>query len=124
MRNALVPVSIATLICAGWLCFMEALLGHRGFAGRIVMDASVAAVCAATILARALHAGFKMERFLRFSSPFVIYIGAQAFLRNARSAHFEGFVFAISLLVIVQGALMLFTLGGARPPFQTASSCN
>ena len=120
MRNALVPVSILTFGCACWLLLMEVLLRHPGFVPRIAIDAYVAAICAATILARLLHAGFKMERFLRFSAPFVSFIGVQAFIHNARAAHFEGFVFIISLVLIVQGVLMLITLGGIRPPFQHA----
>lgn len=120
MRNALVPVSILTLVCMCWLSLMEALLRHPGFGLRIAMDTCVAAICVATTLSSLLRAGFGIQRWLRLSAPVVIYIGAQAFIHNARSVHFEGFVFIVSLLLIVQGALMLATLGGIRPPFQHA----
>lgn len=120
MRNALVSVSILTFGCVCWLLLMEGLLRYPGFVGRVVMDASMAAICATTILARLLHAGFGIQRCLRFSAPVVVYIGAQAFIHNARAAHFEGFIFIISLLLTVQGVLMLITLGGIRPPLQRA----
>jgi hypothetical protein len=41
----------------------------------------------------------------------LIGIGGQAFLRNAQAAHFEGFVFLISVGLLFQGVLML--LGSA-----------
>ena len=37
----------------------------------------------------------------------LIGIGGQAFLRNARAAHFEGFVLVISVALVMQGLLML-----------------
>jgi Flp pilus assembly protein protease CpaA len=43
----------------------------------------------------------------------LIGLGGQAFVRNAQVAHFEGFVFVISLVVVLQGLLMLFALGRA-----------
>ena len=85
------------------------------------MDASIAAICVATLLSRLLHAGFGIQRGLRFSAPVMIYVGVQAFIHNARSAHFEGFAFIISLLLIVQGALMPATLSGIRSSFQHAA---
>lgn len=117
MRNALIPVSILTFGCTCWLVLMESLLRHPGFVPHIAIDAYAAVICAATILAHLLHAGFGVQRWLRFTAPVLIVIGAQAFIHNARSAHFEGFVFIISLLLIIQGSLMLVTLGGIRPPF-------
>jgi hypothetical protein len=37
----------------------------------------------------------------------LIGIGGQAFVRNARAAHFEGFVLVISVALVTQGLLML-----------------
>jgi hypothetical protein len=45
----------------------------------------------------------------------LIGFGGEAFLHNARAAHFEGFVFVISLTLMLQGVLMLLTLGWPTP---------
>jgi hypothetical protein len=60
-----------------------------------------------------LHVGFRGERWLWAGAAVLIVYGAQAFFRNARAMHFEGFVFIISLLLMLQGVLMLTTLGRA-----------
>ena len=41
----------------------------------------------------------------------LIGLGVFSFLRNARAAHFEGFVFVIAIVLVLQGLLMLITLG-------------
>jgi hypothetical protein len=65
---------------------------------------------------------FFKEIFLRGVGSLLILNGAVIFLRNARAAHFEGFVFFISLLLVAQGGLMLLTLGrnGENKPPQPA----
>jgi len=103
--------SLITLASALWLAFMETVLRHAGYAGRIGVALSIALVCALTILARMLHAGARTERWLWIGAAALIWLGARAFLHNARAAHFEGFVMVISLLLVIQGLLMLLTLG-------------
>jgi hypothetical protein len=113
MGKVLLVVSMSTLACACWLAFMEMLLRHPGYAERIGVALTIALICAATIFVRMLHVGFRGERWLWAGAAVLIVYGAQAFFRNARAMHFEGFVFIISLLLMLQGVLMLTTLGRA-----------
>lgn len=122
MRKLLMFVSLFTLACGGWLGFMEAMLRHPGFAGRIMLAASIAAISATTILARLLGVGYKVERWFWAGAVTLIGIGARGFTHSARAAHFEGFVFIISLLLVFNGALMLAILGRAQSqPLQRAA---
>jgi hypothetical protein len=114
MRKILFAVSLFTLACACWLAIMETLLRHPGYAERIGVALAIALICAATILVRTLHVGFRGERWLWAGAAMLIGIGAQAFFRNAQAAHFEGFVFIISLVLVLKGLLMLLTLGRAH----------
>jgi hypothetical protein len=111
MGKVLVGTSMITLVCACWLALMEAILRHAGYGTRIGIAISIALICALTVLARMLHARASTERWLWICAAALIGIGAEAFLRNARAAHFEGFVFVVSLLLVGQGILMLTTLG-------------
>ena len=113
MGKILLPVSLFTLACACWLAFMETVLRHRGYVARIGTALAIASICVATILVRMLHAGIRCERWLWLGAAALIGLGALAFFRNTRAAHFEGFVFVISLVLVVQGVLMLATLGRA-----------
>jgi hypothetical protein len=113
MGKILLPVSLFTLACACWLAFMETVLRHPGYVARIGTALAIASICVATILVRMLHAGIRCERWLWLGAAALIGLGALAFFRNTRAAHFEGFVFVISLVLVVQGVLMLATLGRA-----------
>ena len=114
MNKILLVVSMFTLACGCWLAVMEMVLRHPGFGERIGGALAIALICAATILARILHVGFLGERWLWAAAAVLIALGGQAFFHNARSAHFEGFVFVISLVLVLQGVLMLATLGRAN----------
>lgn len=113
MGKILSLVSMFTLACACWLAFMEMLMRHPGYDERVGVALGIALICAATIVVRMLHAGFRSERWLWPGAVVLIGFGAQAFFRNAHAMHFEGFVFLISLLLVLQGGLMLTTLGWA-----------
>ena len=119
MSKVLMTLSTVVLACASWLAVMETILRHPGYAGRIAEAVGIAAICAATILAKMLHAGVVVERWLWLGAGALIVLGATAFLQNARAVHFEGFVMVISLLLVAQGVLMLATMGrkggGSRP---------
>ena len=119
MEKVLMPLSAVVLACACWLAVMETILRHPGYAGRIAGALGIAAICAATILVRMLHAGVAVERWLWVGAGTLIVLGARAFIHNEQSAHFEGFVMVISLLLVAQGVLMLATMGrkggGSRP---------
>jgi hypothetical protein len=110
----LLLVSSLSLASGCWLVVMEMLLRHPGYEGRIVTALIIVAICAGTILVRMLHAGYRCERWLWLGAAGLILIGVLAFLRNAHAAHFEGFVFVIALLLVLQGVLMLATMGRAR----------
>ncbi len=114
MEKILLPFSVLSLACACWLAVMETLLKHPGYMARIVTALAIFFICAATILARMLHAGLRCERWLWLGAAALIWIGGYAFFRNAQSAHFEGFVFVISLILLLQGLMMLATLGWTR----------
>ena len=111
MTKLLSLTSAITLSCGCWLAFMECLLRHPGFAARAVVALLIAAVGLATLLVRLLHGGVRSERWLWAAAAALIGLGAFSFLRNARAAHFEGFVFVISIVLVLQGLLMLVTLG-------------
>ena len=111
MGKVLMALSAVVLACACWLAVMETILRHEGYAGRIAEALGIAAISAATILAKMLHAGLVVERWLWLGAGTLIVLGATAFLHNERAAHFEGFVMVISLLLLTQGELMLATMG-------------
>jgi hypothetical protein len=115
MGKILIGVSWLALACTCWLAFMEVVLRHPGFAVRALLALLFAAICLATILVRLLHVGAYGERWLWAGAATLIGFGAEAFIRNAHAAHFEGFVFLISLILVLQGALMLVTLGRPEP---------
>lgn len=106
-------VSSVSLACGCWLAVMELLLRHPGYGGRIVTALIIVAICAGTILVRMLHAGYRCERWLWLGAAGLVLIGVLAFLRNMQASHFEGFVFVIALLLVLQGVLMFATLGRA-----------
>jgi hypothetical protein len=114
MGKILFAISLLTLACACWLTFMETLLRHPGYAARIGEALLIALIAATTILVRTLHLGFRGERWLWAGAVVLIGIGAEAFIRNSQAAHFEGFVFIISLVLMLQGLLMILTLGRAH----------
>ncbi len=109
--KVLMTLSAVVLACACWLAVMETILGHPGYAGRITEALGIAAICAATILVRMLHAGVICERWLWLGAGTLIALGETAFFHNKQAAHFEGFVTVISLLLMAQGVLMLATMG-------------
>lgn len=119
MTRLLSLTSAVTLLCGCWLAFMEVLLRHPGFAARAAVALLIAAAGLATLLVRLLHFGVRSERCLWAAAAALIGLGVLSFLRNARAAHFEGFVFVISIVLVLQGLLMLATLGRQSHPGQT-----
>jgi len=111
MGRLLLLSSAVTAMCGAWLVLMELLLRHPGFAARVVVALLIVAAGLATLLARLLHFGVLFERGLWVAAAGLIALGVVSFLRNARAAHFEGFVFIIAIVLVLQGALMLATLG-------------
>jgi hypothetical protein len=87
---------------------MEMVLRHPGFGPRIVVALCIALISLATILGRLAYVEGGNEGWRWAGALLLIGIGCQAFLRNVRAAHFEGFVVVISLVLVVQGVLLLF----------------
>jgi hypothetical protein len=121
MTKLLWLTSVITLLCGSWLALMECLLRHPGFASRAVTALLIAAAGLATLLVRLLHLGVRSERWLWTAAAALIGLGAYSFVRNARAAHFEGFVFLISIVLVLQGLLMLAALGRQGEPSPTAA---
>jgi hypothetical protein len=86
---------------------MELTLRHPGYGTRVGVAALIALISMATILVRMADPGVRGERWLWVGAVVLIGIGGQAFVRNARAAHFEGFVLVISLALVAQGLQML-----------------
>jgi hypothetical protein len=116
MTKLLSATSVITLLCGCWLALMECLLRHPGFEARAAVALLIAAAGLATLLVRFLHAGARGERWLWAAAVALMALGVFSFLRNARASHFEGFVFIISIVLVVQGLLMLVTLGRHSEP--------
>jgi hypothetical protein len=111
MRKILLLASVFSVTCGAWLVTMELLLHHAGYAARAAMDAVISLIPMATVLAILLHVEVGAERWCRLLGLPLIAIALWAFVRNARSAHFEGFVLIVSIVLAAQGALMLAALG-------------
>jgi hypothetical protein len=107
MKKTLLPLSMFTFACACWLGVMEMTLRHPGYGARVGVAALIALIGMATILVRMADLGARGERWLWVGAVVLIGIGGQAFVRNARAAHFEGFVLVISVALVTQGLLML-----------------
>ena len=119
MSKLLSLTSAVTLLCGCWLALMECLLRHPGFAARAAVALLIAAAGMATLLVRLLHTGARSERWLWAAAVALIGLGVFSFLHNVRAAHFEGFVFVISIVLMLQGLLMLATLGRQSSSGQT-----
>jgi hypothetical protein len=116
MGKALLPLSWFTLACACWLGAMEMLLRHPGYGVRVGVAALIGLIGAGTILARWKGWGLRGDRRLWPGAVVLMGIGGQAFLRNARAAHFEGFVLVISVALVAQGLLMVVAGIGRKGP--------
>jgi hypothetical protein len=114
MKKTLLPLSMFTFACACWLGVMELMLRHPGYGTRVGVAALIASISMATILVRTADMRARGERWLWVGAVVLIGLGGQAFVRNARAAHFEGFVLVISVALVVQGLLMLVSGMGRK----------
>ncbi len=118
MRRIMVLASLFGFTAGCWLAVMETVLRHPGYLGRIGVDGCIVFISLATILAQVFGLGFRGERWLWAGAIVLIGIGTQAFVHNAKASHFEGFVFVISIAIVLQGLMMLASWGR---PNQTLS---
>jgi hypothetical protein len=109
--KVLLMFSPFTTACGGWLALMEWLLRHPGHSLRIGIDLLIALIPLVTIVVLLLHLGARTERWLWAAAVALIALAGQAIIHDARSIHFEGFVLLISSALVLQGVLMLISLG-------------
>ena len=111
MAKILLFNSTLSLLCGAWLALMELVLRHPGYWPRFGVAISISAIALCTILVRMLRLGAGVERWLWIGAIVLIGIGGKSFLHNLHAAHFEGFAFLISLVIVLQGAMMLAFTG-------------
>jgi hypothetical protein len=116
MTKLLSFTSVITFLFGFWLAVMECVLHQPGFASRAAIALLIAAAGLVTLFVLVFHPGVSSERWLWAAAAALIGLGVYSFLHNARAAHFEGFVFIISIVLVVQGLLMLATLGRQSGP--------
>ena len=107
MKKTLLPLSMFTFACACWLGVMEMVLRHPGYGTRVGVAGLIALISLATVVGSLAERGAGRRWWLWAGALVLIGIGGQAFVRNARAAHFEGFVLVISVALMVQGLLMM-----------------
>jgi hypothetical protein len=112
MKKILLFVSFFTFGSACWLALMEIVLRHSGYLLRVGVSGSIALISLATMFIVVARSGIRGERWFWVGASVLIAIGGQAFFRNLRAVHFEGFVLLISVALILQGVLMLFSCAG------------
>src|SRR5215469_7353347 len=110
-RRVLSIFSLFTFACGCWLAVMELVLRHSGYLVRMGVDAAIAGIAVATFLVSAFRVGIRSERWAWAGGAALLGFGIYAFVQNARSAHFEGYAFLISLTLAFQGLLTLVSLG-------------
>lgn len=110
----LTAVSWFTLACTCWLTVMSVVLRHPGYVMQAAAALGLAMICLATLVVRRLDVGAAKERWLWVGALVLMGVGGAAFWQNVRAAHFEGYIFMISVALVVQGVLMLIVLGRSR----------
>jgi hypothetical protein len=116
LKKTLLSVSFFTFASTCWLTLMEMELRHSGYLLRVGMSVCIALVSAGTILILIAKSEVRRSNWLRAGAVILIGIGGRAFFRNARAAHFEGFVFLISTALVFQGVLMLVSFARRSLP--------
>lgn len=107
MKKAVLGISWFTFACACWLGVMEMLLRHPGYGMRVGIAALIAFISVATVAVRGTRPGLRGDRWLWVGAVVLMGIGGQAFYRNLRATHFEGFVAIVSVALVAQGLLTL-----------------
>ena len=110
MRTLLLTVCGFTLLACAWLTTMESVLRHPGYPSRMILDALLGAGSVVIGLI-ALFLASTGWRWLALAAALGAGgVGVSAIARNARAAHFEGFVLVIGTAFCVQAALALWVL--------------
>ena len=110
MRTLLLTVCGFTLLACAWLTTMESVLRHPGYPSRMILDALLAAGSLVIALV-VLFLNATSWRWLALAAAVAAgAVGLSAVVRNARAAHFEGFVLVIGIALTVQAALSVWVL--------------
>jgi len=110
MRTLLLTVCAFTLLACCWLTTMESVLHHPGYSSRMLMDALLGAGSLITGLIVLLLATTRWRWLALAAALGAGGVGVAAIVRDARAAHFEGFVLVIGAALCAQAALTLWVL--------------
>ena len=111
MRTLLLILCAFTLLACGWLTIMEAVLHHPGYPTRMITDALLGAGSLIIALVAVLQATAGWRWLALAAALGAGGVGVVAIVKNARAAHFEGFVLVIGTALALQAALTLWLLG-------------
>ena len=110
MRTLLLTVCAFTLLACCWLTAMENILRHPGYASRMMMDGLLGAASLVVGLIVLLLADTGWRWLALAAALGAGTVGVSAIVRNARAAHFEGFVLIIGSALFLQAALAIGVL--------------
>jgi hypothetical protein len=114
MRVSLIWISIFTAACGVWLGFMEQVLKHPGYTGRMAVGAYIAFEGLATFLLIMFNGRAIYRAFVAMVATSIAILGVAAINKTLQAPHFEGFVLLIGSALVIQGLLTLAVLLRAR----------
>ncbi|HEY1947504.1 MAG TPA: hypothetical protein VGG97_10890 [Bryobacteraceae bacterium] len=110
LKQVLILLSLFLLAAGAWLGVMENILKHDGYGGRSVIAVCIATQGLATLLCVLLDGGVAVRNLVMTGAAAILLLGGTAIVKILQARHFEGFVLAIGLALILQGVLTLATL--------------
>jgi hypothetical protein len=106
MGRALTAFSILTLAAMWWLMTMELFLRNPDFIVHVRADAIVAAVCVLGAVAGA-QGWARWHRWLLLPAVALVTFAVYMWVGALHARHLEGFALMISLLLVVEGVLLM-----------------
>jgi hypothetical protein len=110
MGRFLAAFSILTLAAMWWLMTMELFLRPPGFVAHVRTDAIVAAVCVLGAIAGAQRTA-RWHRWLLVPAVALVTFAVYMWVGALHAQRFEGFALMISLLLVVEGVLLMAQAG-------------
>jgi len=110
MRTLLLMICAFTLLACAWLTAMESVLRHPGYPSRMILDALLGAGSVVIALIVLFSAATSWRWLGLAAAVGAGAVGLSAIVRNARAAHFEGFVLIIGTALSIQAALSIWVL--------------
>jgi hypothetical protein len=105
-----------TANAGGWLAMVDLLSRHPGSAIQILIAATIVSQAVLTLAALRFHRLNNLRVAAMIGSVAVLWIACSALKATLSGSHFEGYILLIALALILQAALTLLTLPGARVP--------